>query len=183
MSDRYLRSIDVAMKEYLKLIEDNMRDKKHIVITGDRGSGKTTLLNEVRDKLMSTDCTPGLVTWAEPGKGVFMRGLGCVESVAVGEFDPNIKAKENRMKPVPDGFELKGVLILDNLINSDSEWVTIDEIGYLERTSPTYLKKIDELFDRKRVMAVVRKQEINHINAIIVRDDAFTIDLDCFSYR
>ena len=170
--------LDALMNEYIKLIEANMHSSRHIVITGGRGSGKTTLLNEIRDRLMSADFTPGLVTWAEPGKGVFMKGLGCAESVAVGEFDPTSTSKENRMKPVPGGFDIAGVSILNKLINSDSEWVTIDEIGYLEGSSPSFLIKINELFDRKRVMAVVRKQDIKHINDIINREDAFTIDLD-----
>lgn len=156
----------------------NTHGSRHIVITGGRGSGKTTLLNELRDKLKLADCTPGLVTWAKPGQGVFMKEIGCAESVAVGEFDPDSTAKENRMKPVPGGFDIYGVSILNKLINSDSEWVTIDEIGYLEESSASFLAKLEELFSRKRVIVVVRKQDIKHINDIIKREDAFTIDLD-----
>lgn len=167
------------MKEYIKLINEHIQDKKHIVITGGRGSGKTTLINEIRNVFGQEKFGTGLVTWAEPGKAVFVRELGTTESVMVGEFDPNRLSNENKMKSVPGGFEKKGVFILDNLINSDSEWVTIDEIGYLEGTCPSYLKKLNELFDRKRVMAVVRKQNLKHINDILGRDDAYTIDLDC----
>lgn len=169
------------MTEYIKFIEEHIQDKKHIVITGGRGSGKTTLLNAIRDSEGPLNCAPGLVTWAEPGKAVFAKELGQEKQVTVGEFDPNSLSPENRMKPVPDGFDVYGVSVLDNLINSDSEWVTIDEIGYLEGTSPLYLRKLEELFNRKRVLAVLRKQKIKHINDIIKREDAFMIDLDGLS--
>lgn len=163
----------------IKLIKNHIQDKKHIIITGGRGSGKTTLITEAGDNLEFIKSAPGLVTWVESGKAVFMQELGNTDAVKVGEFDPQSMSAENRMRPVPDGFDIYGVRILENLINSDSEWVTIDEIGYLEGTSPSFLKKLDELFIKKRVIAVVRKQNIKHINDIIGREDACVIDLDC----
>lgn len=167
-------------KEYMTLIEARIQDKRHIVITGDRGSGKTTLLTEIRDRFEPLKCAPGLVTWAEPGKAVFAKELGSTDFAMVGEFNPDSLSSENRMRPVAGGFDIYGVGVLDRLISSASEWVTIDEIGYLEGTCPVFLHKLDELFNKKRVIAVLRKQNLRHINDIMGRDDAFTIDLDCY---
>lgn len=155
-----------------------IQDKKHIVITGSIGSGKSTLLNQLTSRLGVKEVIPGVVTWNVPGKAVYMRKVGSEESEMIGECNPNSLSKTNRMQPVLDGFNIYGISLLEKLINDDSEWITIDEIGYLESASLPYLEKLSELFEQKRVMAVVRKQDIKHINDIIQRKDSLVIDLD-----
>ncbi|MCQ2518899.1 MAG: hypothetical protein MJ107_00065 [Lachnospiraceae bacterium] len=126
---------------------------------------------------------PGIVTWSEPKRAVYMRKSDSDKVITIGEFNPDSTSKENRMIPVPDGFDIHGVNVLDSLINDSSEWVFIDEIGYLESSSIRYLEKLDELLDKKRVFAVVRKQEIKHIQDIIARSDVLVIDLDNCSLK
>lgn len=165
------------MMDYAK-IEKQMSQKKHIIITGSRGSGKSTLLRALSSKIGEGKVLPGLVTWCEPGKAVYMSLLGSDDHICVGKFNPESKTRENRMLAVKDGFEVGGVACLLRLIADESEWITIDEIGYLETKSGDYIKKLDEAFDKKRVMAVVRKQELHHIYNIVNREDALVIDLD-----
>ncbi len=153
--------------------------EKHIILTGSRGSGKTTLLKELKVQF-GGDAVPGLVTWSEPGKAVYMRRTGSDERITVGVFDPTSTSKENRMKPVTEGFEVTGIALLEELTEDPSEWVSVDEIGYLEGECLTYLRKLEELFSRKRVMAVVRKQDAAHLNALVRREDALVIDLDLY---
>lgn len=166
------------MKDYTKLVEEQMQDKKHIVITGAIGSGKTTLLKELRDKMGLGEQVPALITWNAQKKAVYMRKAGTNESVVIGEYNPNGMQKGNRMKPVLEGFNQYGVSILEDFIKDSSEWVTIDEIGFLESECQPYLEKLMELFEQKRVIAVVRKQDIKHINDIVHRKDALVVDLD-----
>ena len=165
-------------KSDIKYIKEHIKDKKHIIITGAIGSGKSTLLNELRNQFEFGDCIPGLITWNDQGKAVYMRKFGEDEFVAIGECNPYGLSAEKRMQPVPNGFNVYGVSLLDMLIDDDSEWIMIDEIGFLESDCQPYLKKLFELFDKKRVMAVVRKQEIKHIHEIVHRKDAMVIDLD-----
>ncbi len=165
-----------------RFVEKKKQDKRHIVITGAIGSGKSTLLRKLRGKISSKDSIPGLITWNEPGKAVYMRRIEEDESVMIGEYDPQGLSKRNRMRPVPDGFNKYGVSLLDDFINDKSEWVTIDEIGFLEGSCQPYINKLNELFEQKRVIAVVRKQDIKHINDIIQRADAFVIDMDESEY-
>lgn len=153
-------------------------NKKHIIITGTRGSGKSTLLREIVDKADICSDIPGIITWCEPGNAVYMRMLGSDDNIVIGTFNPESTSKENRMSPVQSGFDVHGVMLLEQLINSNSEWVLIDEIGYLESTSDKYIEKLKLLFEKKRVMAVVRKQETELINWIIGLEDAYVIDLD-----
>ena len=169
------------MLYYLNFIEPQLKRKKHIVITGSIGSGKSTLLKRLKVKLCLTDSTPGLITWNVPCQAVYMRKLGDDEPAQIGQFNPNSYSIRNRMKVVPEGFNIYGVSALESFINDDSEWVTIDEIGFLERDCQPYLDKLTELFGKKRIIAVVRKQDIKHINDIINREDALVLDLDADS--
>lgn len=155
-----------------------MQGKKHIIITGAIGSGKTTLLKKLRDKMGFDNSVPALITWNEQGKGVYMRRADVDEAVMIGAFDCKSLSTRNRMKPIVDGFNIRGYAILESFINCNSKWVTIDEIGFLECDCQPYIGKLMELFENKRVMAVVRKQDIKHINDILRRDDVFVIDLD-----
>lgn len=170
------------MKDCIKLIETQIQEKKHIFITGTRGSGKTTLINELRERFDSNGSIaggiPGIITWCVPGEAVYMRRSGKDESVIIGKYDPHSLSAENSMKSISEGFNVYGISFLEELIHDKSEWVLIDEIGFLEGTCHPYLEKLDELFEQKRVMAVIRKQEIEHLNAILHREDALVIDLD-----
>ena len=168
------------MMDYTKLVEEQIQDKKHIVITGSRGSGKTTLLKALRDKMGLGEQCPGLITWNAQRKAVYMRKAGDDEMVVIGEYKLNGQPIGKRIKPVQEGFNKYGVSILDDFIRDNSEWVTIDEIGFLERDCQPYLEKMMELFEQKRVIAVVRKQDIKHINDIVHRNDALVVDLDIY---
>lgn len=119
-----------------------MFDKKHIIITGTRGSGKTTLINKLRDKYSFINSAPGLITWCEPGRAVYMREVGSEEFVMIGKYDQS--SHQKRMAPISNGFNGYGVSLLEKLIRDDSEWATIDEIGFLESSCDPYLLKLNE---------------------------------------
>lgn len=151
---------------------------------------------------------PGITTWVIHGEAVYLKGeesdqphglnnLGKLdepnmlgelnrsdeinesdEPIKIGEFDEEFFAKEGKMKPIEDGFNVSGVGLLNRLLDMKSEWVFIDEIGYLESTCIPYLNKINEVFEKKRVIAVVRKQNLDFLNQICARTDALLIDLD-----
>jgi len=61
-------------------IKEQLSIKKHIVITGPIGSGKSTLLKELRFRI-----------------------------VTIGIFNPESLSVRNRMKPVTEGFNTRGV--------------------------------------------------------------------------
>lgn len=156
----------------------NTNGKKHIVITGNRKSGKTTLFNQLISEISNDKIIPGITTWAVPGQAVYMRKNGTDDMIKIGEFNPNSTGLENKMQPVYEGFINYGVAYLQELINSDNEWVSIDEIGYLESTCEEYKNIIFELFNNKKVICVVRKQDVDFLNEILARDDVWVRDLD-----
>ena len=147
--------------------------KRHLFLTGARGSGKSTLLKQLFPEML-----PGLTTWAEPKKGVYLRDNLSGETAQVGLFDENLPGPGNQMVPVEDGFANFGASALEKCAVSDEPWISIDEIGYLEGQSEAYLNALRRLLDKKQVIAVLRKQPLAFIEELCNRNDAFVIDLD-----
>ena len=148
-------------------------NKRHLILTGSRGSGKTTLI-----KQLFGDETPSVTTWAEQGRAVYLKDSMSGETAQIGAFDPESVGEENRMSLVEEGFYCLGIPAIERLIQCESEWVTVDEIGYLETGCEAYMDAVRALFEKKRVAAVVRKQDIPFLNELTARDDAFAVDLD-----
>lgn len=148
-------------------------NKRHIILTGTRGSGKTTLLS----KLFSENL-PGITTFAEPQKAVYLKENLTDKKVQVGFYDAGIEGSENKMVLNSDGFVSLGVPTLKRCAESNSAWVTIDEIGYLEAQCKEYHDAVRNLLSIKQVAMVVRKQNLPFINELFNRDDTFVVDLD-----
>ena len=147
--------------------------KRHLILTGTRGSGKTTLL-----KALFPEPLPGLTTWAEPKRAVYLRDNLSGEKAQVGVFDETLPGPGNQMVPVQVGFTSLGVTTLEQCMESDSQWVSIDEIGYLEARCDAYQKALRMLLERRQAAAVVRKQELPFLKELCSREDAFVVDLD-----
>ncbi len=145
-------------------------EKKHLIITGNRGSGKTTLLNSI--------ACADIRTRAEKGKAVYLYDNGTGKETVIGTFIPDSTGAENRMSICKEGFLGLGISALKRCIESENEFAVIDEIGYLETQCDKYCSELQKLFDLKRVIAVVRKQEIPFLKALAEREDVFVIDLD-----
>lgn len=145
--------------------------RRHLILTGTRKSGKTTLLNS-----LCPGTLPGVTTWAVPKSAVYLRDNLTGETAKIGEFDEALPGTENRMRPVTEGFHTVGIPALNR--SSDGEWISVDEIGYLEAECEEYCDALRELFDNRRVIAAVRKQEISFLMEILDRDDVFAVDLD-----
>ena len=146
--------------------------KRHLFLTGSKGSGKTTLLRELSDETF-----PGVSTHVIREEGVFLRENGKKEEIQIGIFSPESGVTENRMHPLEEGF-LKATEILERCLKSASDWVTVDEIGYLEEKMPSYQKALEKLMEKKHLLAAVRKQDLPFLQKLLSRDDAFVVDLD-----
>lgn len=63
-------------------------------------------------------------------------------------------------------------------MESDSPWITMDEIGYLEAQCEPYRAALRKVLGKKHVAAVVRKQRLPFLEELCNREDAFVVDLD-----
>ena len=61
--------------------------KRHLLLTGGRGSGKTTMLRALT-AFLAPEVPPGVTSWAEPGRGVFLQENATGTRCQVGAFDP-----------------------------------------------------------------------------------------------
>lgn len=147
--------------------------KKHLILTGGRRTGKTTLLNK-----LFREQTRGITTWAVPKECVFIRENGTDRAERVGIYDGAYGGKENKMRLCREGFLGMGISALRSCMESAEEWITVDEIGYLETECPEYCGELLRLMEKKRVAAVVRKQELPFLQSLCERDDVFLLDLD-----
>ena len=149
-------------------------NKRHLVITGGRGTGKSTLLGA----LFQNSLPCGVTTYAEPEKAVYLRENGTTNEITIGIYDDALPGKENKMRPCTEAFTSIGTTLLEKLSRCEKEWIAIDEIGYLETNCPEYCNAIELLMERKRVVAVVRKQAIPFLESLCKRNDVFLVDLD-----
>lgn len=147
--------------------------KRHLFLTGSRGSGKTTLLASLFPQAL-----PGLTTWAVPKQAVCLRENLTGRTVAVGVFRGSLPGPGNQMVPLAEGFLSLGVPALRRCMEAASPWVTLDEIGYLEAQCGPYQDALAALLETKQVAAVVRKQALPALTALLAREDAFVVDLD-----
>lgn len=63
-------------------------------------------------------------------------------------------------------------------LKAEGEYVSLDEIGYLESGCPEYGEEILKLMACKRLLAAVRKQSLPFLEEICRREDVFLVDLD-----
>ena len=137
------------------------------------GSGKTTLLAALFPRGL-----PGITSWAQPYKAVYMQDGITGRQAQIGVYDETIQGTKQKMALVGDVLETFGVRALRNCMESESPWVSIDEIGFLEEQCPGYQAAVRALFTQKRVAAVVRKQDLPFLMELRNRSDVFVVDLD-----
>lgn len=147
--------------------------KRHLILTGTRGSGKTTLFTQ----LFPEKC-PGLTTWAEPKKAVYLLENLSGQMAQVGVFDQSLPGPGNQMVLLQDGFSNLGVAALSRCMENRCTWVTIDEIGYLEAQCDDYQRALRQLLEKKQTVLVIRKQDLPFLQELCRREDAFVVDLD-----
>ncbi len=161
------------MRQIAEFIMKSFLDsnKKHLIFTGSIGSGKSAFVSEIVEKLSPEHIVPGITTHLIPKKGVVLRENGTDREALIGVV-------AEQMFPVEEGFSGLGLEALERTKKSKLEWALVDEIGFFESHHVEFQKAVRMLFEEKRVLAVVRKQDLPFLNELRQREDAFVIDVD-----
>lgn len=152
------------MNEIAKKLLD-LKHKKHLLITGEKQIGKSTLFSffkkndYIYTKLIKKNNYPCKVILNYKDK-----------VLTIGEF------VGGKMCPKIAQLDLASQF-LDELIACDDEFVYIDEIGFLERTSQKYVDKLKQLFEKKRVIACIRKDEHEFLKYFYNLEDVLLVEM------
>lgn len=151
-----------------------LSNRKSLLLTGSKGIGKTTLFNA-----LTKGCTlPGVTSCAIRGEDGLPFSIELSDrldgkSVIIGK-----RKAGQRMQAVQSALDGAGAAMLRSACSAKGEWAVIDEIGFLEEASDAYKKALLQLFDQKRVLAVLRKADTDLLCALRARDDCLVLDLD-----
>lgn len=150
-----------------------------MLLTGSRGAGKTTLI----DALTQGCDLPGVRSYARrekpdgPPDCIFLENRRTGERRVIGRF------LGGRMEPEAGVLDTFGVQALRDAMEGKNRWAVVDEIGFLENSSPAYCRALEELFRKKRVLAVLRKADSPLLCRLRSREDCLVIDLDVLEDR
>lgn len=123
---------------------------------------------------------PGISTYAVPGQAIVLRELSG-HSAVIGRYEkPQEGGGCGCMRPVCAGLEgfAREAILRCGEPCPDTDWVSVDELGYVESGCEPFCGAVRSLFDRKRVLAVLRKQHTPFLDELRARDDAYILDLD-----
>lgn len=146
--------------------------RSSLLLTGSKQTGKTTLL----EALLENRPVPGVRSVVERGEDGKPRHIFLADRLGDGRYLVG-RRDTGPMEPVPAGFA-SGTAFLQAAAESPCPWAAVDEIGFLEECSPAYQAALEELFDRKRVIAALRKADTPLLCRLRRRPDCLVLDLD-----
>lgn len=148
---------------------------RHLVITGVRQIGKSTLANRYL-----TACGMEYAGYRTKVRARTKVGpIYEMEELLTGKRQPISRVDGDHIVGIPETFEKFGAAVIRRGIASDAPVLLLDEIGRFERNSPEFLSALTESFsERQQVVAVLKQENLPHIEAIKAREDILLVDMD-----
>lgn len=128
------------------------------------------------EALLENRPVPGVRSVVERGEDGKPRHIFLADRLGDGRYLVG-QRETGPMEPMPAGFA-SGTAFLQAAAESPCPWAAVDEIGFLEECSPAYQAALEELFDRKRVIAALRKADTPLLCRLRRRPDCLVLDLD-----
>ncbi len=147
----------------------------NILLTGKKKCGKTTLLKSILSEL--NEDYEGFYTSVkdeyELGNTYNIIDFKSGERMPISRFDGS------GFMPVQSTFDSFGRDIVKTAVNSECKLLVFDEIGRFERNSTAFLNELTKALNcEKTVIAVLKKEDLAHINEYKKREDSFVFDIE-----
>ena len=140
----------------------------HIFLTGDVQVGKSTVINKVLDLLnvpYKGFKTYGAEYKKDGSSVVYISPAENLEDKTIVAYRGG--AGHTKMEVNKDAFEVKGVKILKDSLNSDCNLILMDEIGFMESHFEGFKDAIrDVLNSDKNILGVVRNKDTDFLNEV-----------------
>lgn len=147
-------------------------NKKHLIITGSLNSGKSYSFNEIASRLDITT----LKTMYFDNKNEKILKLAFNDNW---DNATNISIYNYHLKERTVNTNVFSNKVISELNNANTEWIGIDEIGFLEASEVKYSQMISQLLEIKSMLLVLRKDKNTELlNKMRNLEDAFYVDLD-----
>ncbi|QVK17582.1 hypothetical protein KHQ81_12090 [Mycoplasmatota bacterium] len=155
----------------------------NIFLTGDINVGKSTIIDEYikenkeiykrisgfkTKELMKNNCLLGyyLEDQLYPKEDFTLVGIN--------KLFPNGRKNEG----ITEAFNTRGVEILNHAIDSNSDLVRLDELGFFELKADKFKEKVFEILDAKLcVLGVLKKKNNPFLESIKIRKDVVVIEV------
>ncbi len=152
-----------------------MTNCKNLAITGAKQAGKTTLANRLLQSLGLPYGGFRTTVYHRTAVGPLYQ----LTDVSTGQAAPISRLTEKGIRGIPETFDHLGVRCLQGALRDEVPLLLLDEIGRFERNSDRFLAAVTQALDSpKRVIAVLKKEDLPHIAAICARPDTLVVDLD-----
>lgn len=149
---------------------------KNILITGQRQIGKTTLIRKVVE---SHDLNiAGYQTLPYYVQDTFY-GYEMMDLITKEKRIISKKQIDGKFQPLEKTFRDFGVLCLQRAMETPCDAIILDEIGRFERNVDVFIQSIHKVLDSNHfVIGVLKKEPIDFIEKIKLREDILLLDLD-----
>lgn len=86
--------------------------------------------------------------------------------------------KDKQCQGITEGFETRGVEILNNALYCQSDLVLMDELGFFEKEAIMFQQKVYKLLEGKtKVLGVIKKKSNPFLESIKKREDVIIMEV------
>lgn len=148
---------------------------RHLVITGARTIGKSTLA----DRYLAERGAHFAGYRTKVREQTVVGPIYELEELVSGKRQPISRLEGDHIAGIPETFDTFGAEVIRRGIASGAPVLLLDEIGRFERNSLRFLLAVMEAFSEvQQVVAVLKQENLPHIEAIKAREDILLVDMD-----
>ncbi len=147
----------------------------NIIITGYKKCGKTTFLKSILESTKVDYVGFETIVLEKIGIG----NTFSIRDIKTGVKGPISSYDGSGFHAITETFDTIGTQILKKTLTAKEPIIVLDEIGRFEKESSSFLEAIIQVFSSEKiVIAVLKKENLLHIENLKKREDSLVFDLN-----